>query len=574
MILESKQKTSATTSAAADLALIINEFSDTLTAYECENKLPIAMWVEIENKKNHFIRIMNVINPNNVDMSLYDPNWDINNSVAQQNNAAPYTTNYGPSSSGTNRSKNNNCSFCNPIKIDYSFKLSKPEISASLQWAIDSSSSMYSSNSQTVCATALAMSQGCIPDIVRIIGMLLMALNLIIESVNLGSLSLSSFLSGSIGAVLNIALKRAMFMANISISKSDCLSSMIKEIINSLPTSQSLNNRIDPELLKKFKLYNENPTDLNKMYQDFEDRIFNQGVDGINTSLTKITETVDDAIQRVNEWIEGLFGLSKYLPCEEERSTTHPSDLLEKVSQILTLINTLSAIINKKNSKCDDTTLTPDDIVDVINSLIDIDTIIQDSDGHTIGIILPSVELQTVYLDTFGCNLPTFMDFLTQQDSPGISPIGNSPLASSNTEIGENELSDTNYDDTFSTSDINGPTIRTPTQNYGARKPTVVNINEVPTDILQSGQVINLVASIDLIKEVVDNINLVTPEGDGLQLIVNSNEEQNTDTLIEPEAKLPNSVQDFATQDIDDMIAELDNMSSGTITIKTDGECK
>jgi len=424
MKLKATSKQSSTNIAAHDLSLIISEFSRTISKYECESVIPITMWVEIEESKNDLIRLISIINDEGVDLSLFDKNYDINSVIWGGNDSLPYETTFAETPT---RRKSNNCNFCNPIKINFSAKLNKPEIKIKLRKSINFSNLLFQSNTQVVCNTALVMSQGCIPDLVRIIGMLLMALSTIISSVNLESVSLSSFISGSLGAVLNIALKKGMFVVNASVSKSECLSEMIKEIMSYLPTSQSLNNRLDPEMLKMFGLYNKNPTDLNKLYDNIDNSLTRYGKDGIDTlfdGLDHITQVIDFSMEKVNDWLDGLFNLSNYITCERERSNTDTGEIVERIMEIISMINTIRAIIDRKYKKknCESPTgetqdgseinLTEEEIAEVISQIIDIQEIIKNEDGKTIGIILPAYELRTVYLDTFGCNLPTFMDFL------------------------------------------------------------------------------------------------------------------------------------------------------------------
>lgn len=611
---------------AKDLSLIISEYSNTVSKYECENKLPIAMWVELENGKNDLIRILNIVNENNVDLTKYDDANDITSEIQNSNGLSPFVEEVGPVENQS-KNKNNKCNFCNPIKINWNLKLNKPEIMVSLRASVSSVDFLFKSNTAIVCSTALSVSQGCIPDLVKLIGMVLMALSVLISSVNLESFSLSGLISATLGAILNIAIKKAMFIANISVTKSECFSTMIKEIMDSLPTSQSLNERLDPELLKKFNLYNPSPTNLNAAYDRLDSYATKAATDKLNKifdSMGVITDTVDMALEKVNQWIEGLFALSNYIPCERERSNTKPSELLEKISNIVTIINVITAVISKKKSKecsgdstkddntskdtngnspddtnsINDNALTPDEIAEVIADIIDIDGVVKDPDGTTIAIIVPDIGLGTVYLDMFGCNLPNFMEVFTQQNFGSISPIGNSPLYNSNTIKGNNETYDNNYDNTFNNNsggnsntgnngntgndwnngnnnnniyDPNDPNI---TYGYGVHKPLIINVSDLPSDILLSDNFVHISPSVDIIREVMENINSGY-NGLDEELI------SNNPPIIRPEDKkedliTPNSPNgnDERLYEIDNVLLELERMSSSSIDIKTTGECK
>lgn len=582
MILKSESKKTGTNNSARDLSLIISEFSSTIAKYECESNIPITMWVELEENKNDLIRTINIINDENIDLEKYDPNNDIHSIIWAGNDSKPYRTETGDYISNTNISSNN-CNFCNPIKVDFNLKLQKPSIKANLELSIDTGNLMFSSNAPIVCSTALVMSQGCIPDLVRIIGMLLMALNTIISSVNLESLSLSSFISATLGAVLDISIKKGMFMFSVSVSKSECLSAMIKEIISYLPTSQSMNERLDPELLKKFGLYNRNPTNYIKMFETLDKSLTLNGKDGIDKAfdgMSQVTSVIDDAIQHVNDWLEGLFGLSNYLPCERERSNSKPSTLIEQIMNLITMINTIRAIIDKKYQKeqcgsvetpADQTgdTLTPDDIVEIINNIIDIDKIIKDNDGNTIAIILPSVGLKTVYLDTFGCNLPHFMDFVTDMFNNPEYETSLPVTSNTNVIIGENEEQRNAYESNlFQSTDP----IRNPSSSYNAKRPTVMKVEDIDENQKLSEDYINIADTLTIVSGLINRIredNILSQE-----LIVRSPIPEN-DSDSEQNKQI--SVYDSkpGEKSIEDIMRELDTLSmNSNVTMSTSGECK
>ena len=586
MILKAEGKKTGTNNSARDLSLIISEFSNTIAKYECESNIPITMWVELEENKNDLIRIINIVNDEGVDLGKYDPNNDVHSVIWSGNDSYPYQTEHGDYLSNTNISSNN-CNFCNPLKVDFNLKLQKPSIKANLELSVDIGNTMFSSNAPIVCSTALVMSQGCIPDLVRIIGMLLMALSAIISSVNLESLSLSSFISATLGAVLDISIKKGMFMFSVSVSKSECLSATIKEIMSYLPTSQSMNDRLDPELLKKFGLYNKNPTNYVKMFEALDKSLTANGKDGIDRAfdgMSQMTSVIDDAIQHVNGWLEGLFGLSNYIPCERERSNSKPSTLIEQIMNLITMINTIRAIIDKKYQKeqcgsvdtpagiSEDPTgssLTPDDVIDIINDIIDIDKIIKDNDGNTIAIILPSVGLKTVYLDTFGCNLPHFMDFVTDMFNNPEYETSLGVTANTNIVMGESEGQRTTYESNlFQSTD----TIRTPSSSYNAKRPTIVHIEDIDENEKLAEDYINISDTLTIVSGLINRIredNIISQE-----LITRSPIPVDDS---DSEENKPVSIYDNepAVRSIEDIMKELDTLSmNNNVTMSTSGECK
>ena len=574
MILKAENKNVATNLVERDLSLIISEFSTTVSKYECESIIPISLWVELEESKNDLLRVINIINDENLDLEEYDNNNDISREIWNNNDSKPYN-NSSPSYSPNVDISKNNCNFCNPIKIDFNFKFQKPEIKANLRLAIDVGNMMFQPNAEIVCSTAMIMSQGCIPDLVKIIGTLLMALNTIISSVNLESLSLSSFLSATIGAVLDISIKKGMFMMNVSVSRSECLSQTIKEILSYLPTSESLNERLDPELLKRFGLYNKNPTSFVKMYENLDKNLTQNGstaIDSIFNNINSVSETVDMALQKVNDWLEGLFAMSNYLPCERERSASKPSELISQVMNIMSMINTIRSIIDKKYQKenCGSSTesggnITPEEIVEIINDVIEIDKIVRDNSGNTIGIILPRVGLRTSYLDTFGCNVPTFMDRISDGRSNQESTVNANVLDSFNTELGETEKRDNYYGDVFNWK-YQG---LDPSNSYNAKKPEIISINEVTKNSSDSYFVDVANMSI-LIDRIITEVKKTSTESESL-IIEKVKEEE----LLKDEISNLTPDNYVNSSDPYSIIAELQKLSSITdLEIEIKEDCK
>ena len=582
MILKAEGKKTSTNNSARDLSLIISEFSNTIAKYECESNIPITMWVELEENKNDLIRVINIINDEDVDLSKYDPNNDIHSAIWGGNDSYPYKTEYGDYISNTNVSSNN-CNFCNPLKVDFNLKLQKPSIKANLELSIDIGNMMFSSNAPIVCSTALVMSQGCIPDLVRIIGMLLMALSTIVSSVNLESLSLSSFISATLGAVLDISIKKGMFMFSVSVSKSECLSATIKEIMSYLPTSQSMNDRLDPELLKKFGLYNKNPTNYVKMFEALDKSLTINGKDGIDRAfdgMSQMTSVIDNAIQHVNDWLEGLFGLSNYIPCERERSNSKPSTLIEQIMNLITMINTIRAIIDKKYQKeqCGSidtpqnstgSPLTPDDVIDIINDIIDIDKIIKDNNGNTIAIILPSVGLKTVYIDTFGCNLPHFMDFVTDMFDNSEYNTSLEVTPNTNTIMGESEEQRTSYEsDLFQSTN----TVRSPSSSYNAKRPTIVSIEDIDENQKLAEDYINISDTLTIVSGL---INRIREDSIISQELITRNPIPDKDSDSEENKLISVYDNETVIRSIEDIMKELDTLSMNrNVTMSTSGECK
>jgi len=574
MILKAENKNVTTNLVERDLSLIISEFSTTIAKYECESIIPISLWVELEESKNDLIRVINIVNDENLDLEEYDNNNDISKEIWNNNDSKPYNNSAPGFSSNVDVSKNN-CNFCNPIKVDFNFKFQKPEIKAKLRLAIDVGNMMFQPNAEIVCSTAMIMSQGCIPDLVKIIGTLLMALNTIISSVNLESLSLSSFLSATIGAVLDISIKKGMFMMNVSVSRSECLSETIKEILSYLPTSESLNERLDPELLKRFGLYNKNPTSFVKMYENIDKNFTEKGsdaIDSIFTNINSVSETVDMALQKVNDWLEGLFAMSNYLPCERERSASKPSELISQVMNIMSMINTIRSIIDKKYQKenCGASTesggtVTPEEIVEIINDVIEIDKIVRDNSGNTIGIILPRIGLRTSYLDTFGCNTPTFMDRIAEGRSNQETIVNANILDSFNTQVGETEKYDNYYGDVFNWK-YQG---LDPSNSYNAKKPEIITINEINKNSSDTYFVDVANMSI-LIDRIITEVKRTSAESESL-IIEKVKEEE----LLKDEISNLTPDNYINSSDPYSIIAELQKLSSITnLEIEIKEDCK
>lgn len=557
----------------SDLLLIINSYSKTISDYECEAILPITMWAEIEESKSDLLRIINIINDEDIDLATEDENNDIISYIQEANDSLPYTT-----PSVINSSNTSDCSPCVPIKINFSSSFNKPELKVRLKSVIDSSNFMFSSNSSLVCSTASVVSSGCIPDLLKIIGTLLMAINTIISSLDISSMSISSYLSATIGASLDITVKRAMFMANISVSKSDCLSKYIKQIIDALPTSENLQKTVDKSILEKFRLNNIKADGIENLLKTIDYTISNtteKTSTDVSRSLNTLLNTIDSAINRVNDWIGGTIGMVNYLPCEKKRENTSPSEIVEEVSNLLTIINTIMAVLNKKykNKICNtssDTTasnneeeqnLSVDDISDIISSLTDVENVIKDNNGNTIGIILPSLELRTSYIDTFGCNLPTFLSVASKTFTNKTEEITNS-IESTNANQGIiwNYINNNESNGSDSSNNVNDKYI-----NNNTTATTASSNSQITTSVSEESNFFDISTILNTINSLNKSIANDSTSG---AIYNNDNSKENLDTYEDVEIKTITSNNMFSIE------KDIKELLSSSVSIQSSGECK
>lgn len=242
----------------------------------------------------------------------------------------------------------------------------------------------------------------CIPDILKVLMIILTAYISIMSIKKLGSLSLSMFIKGIISALLGKLIGSINFQLSLSDSGINCYLDYLDNIASIIPTTdniikslnssqleglvsmlpkdtietlmrsynqstitedgpyysssqiKSLINNIPPEervllldlngLFSGDSTLNNSTSSVNKRLREIKSEL-TKAQTGIDFLLNSIKSSVDLAIGEFNQMIDNIQGLKTYFECENTRNSENLLDTLRSIKQLLDGLNLLSSII-------------------------------------------------------------------------------------------------------------------------------------------------------------------------------------------------------------------------------------
>lgn len=228
---------------------------------------------------------------------------------------------------------------------------------------IDLYKSIFKFNKLDLCQASYSLMQGCLPDILKLITLLLTAYVSIMALKKLSNISIMAFIKGILSTLLSKllgSLKITMSIGNTNIS---CLINALKEIALALPTQEAIQARLtaeenyalglidvnkkstDSDILRNkmvddlYKNLDESHTKLSNL--DFE---INNIDDKVNETFKLVSDVVDSALEEVNEYVKNLLSFQTYFECETVRSGMDVEEAIVTVNRLINVLNLLSAI--------------------------------------------------------------------------------------------------------------------------------------------------------------------------------------------------------------------------------------
>lgn len=242
----------------------------------------------------------------------------------------------------------------------------------------------------------------CIPDILKVLMIILTAYISIMSIKKLGSLSLSMFIKGIISALLGKLIGSINFQLSLSDSGINCYLDYLDNIASIIPTTdniikslnssqleglvsmlpketietlmrsynqstitedgpyysssqiKSLINNIPPEervllldlngLFSGDSTLNNSTSSVNKRLREIKSEL-TKAQTGIDFLLSSIKSSVDLAIGEFNQMIDNIQGLKTYFECENTRNSENLLDTIRSIKQLIDGLNLLSSII-------------------------------------------------------------------------------------------------------------------------------------------------------------------------------------------------------------------------------------
>lgn len=240
----------------------------------------------------------------------------------------------------------------------------------------------------SLCQASFMFQRTCIPDLVRLLGLFLSAYAAILALRKLPKISLGVFVKAIIGQLIAKVVASLKLTIDMNSTGIPCIVTALKDIAHASPTNENVKNRLSQEqynvlpdtrgegfenlwpknykpisaftkelqedvkngirtqaeadrILDDYKRRNDTINYYADKLQEETDRLQSQ----IDEGIKMITDVVDNAVEDVNSYIDSILGVINFLQCENKRTGTDFSEVLQYINQLQQVINLISAII-------------------------------------------------------------------------------------------------------------------------------------------------------------------------------------------------------------------------------------
>ena len=415
--------------------LIVDTFSKSIENSMCLSKIPIAM----AGQTNTFIGYLNdaletLGQDTDTDNSYTTvvPTTDSDTATTTVENTASTVT---TTTSSLVSKFNEDCIACGvsiptlDVNDIFSGMLSQ------IENFLETLENMFSNLSPSYCHFAYFLSFLCIPDLARIMAMLLARIVQLSGTISIGSLTVSTYISGMLNTVLGTLLNYALSMVNVATSPVTCLLNSIESLLEKLPTEENIaSNMSDADYKALFGVDRSTATssELNAVQQYLDD--LQDEYKSVSTLIKGEFELASNLITEASDGIEqtltDLLGLKNYMECENERTSGTLFENVNTIMELIQLVNLIASLLSKKvsnatvnelcsysssssSSSTSYSTTNPVSVSDIADIIEDVTggivDIIENDDGQTVGYILSDTSDSDDNLSIFSCNLAEFM---------------------------------------------------------------------------------------------------------------------------------------------------------------------
>ncbi len=424
---------------------IIDYFSGNLKTSGCLSSIPITLVAEAD----HIIDKINGIK-DAVD----------NNTAGLNNNITKYQND--PIAAAIRRASGNNCLDCRPTLPKIRFEGMKGQAYFEAVDFLNKIKSIGAASfSASLPSLAFILSSFCIPDLIKLLSLLLASVIRLAFSLDVSKFSFMKLLTAILAKLLSHLLSFAHTSVQFSLSPIMCVLDALSQLNSSLTPLQSLNfnlsinqsgiNINDSDTLDKAKVIEERD---NLRKQNTEDKIFlgtsirsksidianfnkietlrngikaitpnQREVEQIKDSIDGIVESINKSLIDMESTILEIFNIGQSIQCESERSTRKASDSIESIVQWIQLINLIRSIIKKKtraiavgvvsNTDYQNNILTNQDIADILADTLDKTAVLVDTDPDNIGVLIIDNKnniTSSSPLSIYSCNINDFIE--------------------------------------------------------------------------------------------------------------------------------------------------------------------
>ena len=267
------------------------------------------------------------------------------------------------------------CFSCKLTMPSIDFNMNLDAVMGRLKVLVNAYLNIFKIGKLDLCQSAYAMSNSCLPDILKLIVLLITAYAAIMMLKNIGSISLLAFIKGVISSLLSKIFSSIKISVSIGSTNISCIIEAMREISNSvLPTEERILAALDRDTKVAIK-QDEETLKQNMKHSIFQNDYISAVSDALvradkelssidtgikkaekylNDSFEFVVKVLDKAMEEINNYLKNLLAFKSTFECEAARSGTDIQDVLEKVNKLIQVMNLLSAIamsIAKKDAR-------------------------------------------------------------------------------------------------------------------------------------------------------------------------------------------------------------------------------
>lgn len=412
--------TASTTYAVAYAQLIVDHFSKALQENGCLIQVPVGLYIQFDDQYNRLVDyIEGALNAGNIDN---DGNGDKLDDVVHPNGAI--NPKHLAAIKSAIRKASNDCFACNIEKPKFDFSGIFGNLLKDITSSLDQFKNIGKFNKASVCQYAFFLSYLCLPDLLKLIALILAAIVKVTQNIQLPRLTVAVFINAILGAIIEALVKNISILARFALTPVLCILDSIDSIIDQLPTPENIRNTSAEDLKKlganeKF-MEGKYDTNLKKKTQEIRQQYtsrVNKYAEKAETNTRKyveeimgpLQETINRSVESLNNSISELTGLLNHFSCEPARSGLTISQYLSNLSELMAMANLLRYIVRMKSGKSA--------IEKVCNAPSGQQNFGEDNDTSSIDGNLSIGNIGSVIADTIGADI----DLITDENGNAIA---------------------------------------------------------------------------------------------------------------------------------------------------------
>ena len=330
--------------------LISNAFSKTMEDNNCLLMLSIGLHQEIDNTIKDLEDLVNNVSDTN---DLLDKEEDTDSGEDILDTINDIISDL-----------KDKCFQCDLKIPDLDFDMDLNAVMDALKAQIDLFKSIFKVDKIDLCQPAFALQSSCVPDIIRLITLLLTAFVSIMTLKKLSNISVSAFIKGVLSTLLSKITQSLKITVNIGSTNISCLVNALQEIALAIPTQQNIAKKLSEQERIALGFSDQDGNDLNTnflrsdMLNKLNDTIntstvnintidneLNNAESQINEAFTLINDVIDLSLDELNNYIQSLLGFQTYFECESKRSGMDVEDAIKMINNLIQVINMLSSLV-------------------------------------------------------------------------------------------------------------------------------------------------------------------------------------------------------------------------------------